>query len=331
MKKILKKFVSPRKRVLIKTLIKTLPERLKAMELDKFYIQTNGKLLYELRRATHRLEKSLTFEIRKVGGGINITQEILELLKLNEKRNFIDNFTLNWTKSVLIQQSNRLKKDITEFQIKDKKRIINSINKIETIINNNKTNSIIEQPKLYNISSINNKDLLHFFSTRHSVRSFKPVKIESEKIYLAVEIAKLTPTPCNKQSVKVSIIQDTDIIIKVLKLQGGIVGYEEQIFNLAVISTTREAYPGFYEKHSVFTEGALFGMNFIWGLHSQNISTVVLNWIGNFKKTKKLNDVLNLNKYYQPVFMVAFGYFKENVMIPTSPRQTTESFINIVS
>lgn len=326
----IRKLVSPRRIALIKSIMYSFPERLKSLDLNNIIITTNGKYLFELRRATHRLEKSLTFKVRKPGGGTNISQEILDLLTLNAKRNFADEFTLKWTLSVLQQQVIQLKNDLATFKEIKTEAIKETIDKIEPHLKNQNPQTSIKESKDEPAPQLSSEDLLHFFKSRHSVRSFKSIVVEHDAISKAIEIAKLTPTPCNKQAVKVSIVQNRKDIFNVLKLQGGIVGNEDQIFNIAVISSTREAYPGFNEKHSVYTEGALFGMNFIWGLHTQKISTVILNWVSSSKKTRNLNKILSLNKHYIPVFIVAFGYCQENIRIPGSPRQDTQSFLNII-
>lgn len=326
----IKNSISPRKRAIIKSMILSIPERFHGLDLNNFNIQTNNKYKFELRRAVHRLEKSLSFNPRRPAGGINISEEIIELLELNRKNKFADEFTLTWSYAVLNDQSNQLKADLRNPEAKDTEKIESLISKIENHIQINASAARSSLLKPISENNLEYDDLLSFVRSRHSIRSFTKDLINREALLKAIEIAKRTPSACNKQSVTVSILQGQELIHKALKIQGGLVGYENAISNLAVVSSTREAFPGFHEKHTVFTEGALFGMNFIWGLHAQGIATVVLNWTGAQSKAKSLNKLLNLNYLYQPVFLIAFGYASENVLVPGSPRMKPEDYLNIL-
>lgn len=319
-----------RQRSFLKSLLLSFPDRLRALDFRNISIRSNGKYLFEFRRAIHRLEKSLTFKVRREGGGINITNEILNLLELNKKYNFADDFSLTWAYAVLDQERDCLQSDKSNNPNSNNK-ITYTISLLDAVLDGLTIN---QKFKLNKIETGNYQflydELYSFMKSRKSIRSFKYDPISTDQIIKAIDIARLTPTPCNKQAGKISIIQDKKIIDKVLALQGGLVGYNEYVNNIAVISSTREAYPGFNEKQTVYVEGALLGMNFIWGLHIQNISTVVLNWTGNYSKTNKLNSILNLNKYYVPVYLIAFGYADNDTIVPLSPRQSSNDYLNMV-
>ncbi|MBT5878982.1 MAG: nitroreductase family protein [Rhodospirillaceae bacterium] len=80
-------------------------------------------------------------------------------------------------------------------------------------------------------------DLGEFFNARSSIRNFTPEKIDPKDLEKAVRWSQKTPSVCNRQSSRVYAIDGADDIKRLLDLQGGARGFQEQIPLLLVISS----------------------------------------------------------------------------------------------
>lgn len=177
---------------------------------------------------------------------------------------------------------------------------------------------------------VNNCENLNFkqiAEARHSVRYFKKdCKVDDEIFKEAVKIARLAPSACNRQSVRVKLINDKCIAEKILEIQGGTKGFANTENCVLIIS---DLYSYWYdaEMNTAFVDAGIFMMNLIYALKYKGIDSCPLIWDDNLQKREELNKILGLESNYMIVSILAVGYANEKAKILYSPRKDVESII----
>ena len=239
---------------------------------------------FRLIKIYHALEKSLAYRRQKKGAGKLVEHLLLMYLGPNMKNK---SFSEKVAEDVLI-----------EFNDKEK---INSKNEDEPPLGGAIAYSL----------ELMRKGVLEvpedFFFSRYSIREFDGVKIGSDKITRAIELASKTPSSCNRQPWFTYHLDDRKLISKVLCIQGGANGFAETIPNLVVISVDLRAYDTAVERYQGWIDGGMYGMSFVYACHSLGLGTCCLNWAKNTSDEKKLRSLLPIKKEHSVLMMVGVG------------------------
>jgi nitroreductase len=164
-------------------------------------------------------------------------------------------------------------------------------------------------------------------SNRVSVRNFSIIPVKSQTIYEAIEIAKKTPSACNRQPWKVRIIRDEKLLKDLLSLQAGLNGDARNLKVLLVI-TTMFNYSSFpKERYQGYTDTGMFCMSLIYALTSLGCATCPLNSNFNFKKDKIIRKMLKIGVDEGLVMFLAIGNYPETFKVPISQRDKISSKI----
>lgn len=173
----------------------------------------------------------------------------------------------------------------------------------------------IEKP-----SAFDEEEICRFFKSRSSVRDFSHEPVTEEQIRKALEFAALTPTACNRQSSRVYAFRNKDTQRKILDLQLGDQGWCGNADTIFII-TGVETYFGWYERSEVFIDGGLFAMNFVYGLHLQQIATCYKMFVRSPKIMKKFKSLCNIPDNETPIVLILAGHYLEKPSIsPKSHR-----------
>ena len=81
-----------------------------------------------------------------------------------------------------------------------------------------------------------------FARSRHSVRAYQDKNISDATIKAVVDLARTTPTSCNRQPNKTYVVGDKDKIMKIISWQGGGRGFAENANKLFIVTTAVEAF-----------------------------------------------------------------------------------------
>jgi len=177
--------------------------------------------------------------------------------------------------------------------------------------------------EIVQFSNINFSD---FARHRHSIRIFSDDEVDDEDIYKAVDIAKYTPSVCNRQGWHVHTYSDASQIKKLLSMQNGNTGFTDNIMKLIIITGNIKAFTK-YESNQVFTDGGLFAMNLIYSIHNLGLGTCPLNTCLPYTtetKIKKIGDIPNNERL---IMMLAVGHLKDEFKVAISQRKPTNEFL----
>lgn len=117
---------------------------------------------------------------------------------------------------------------------------------------------------------------LEFFTKRSSVRIFDDKAVDREDLEYAARAAQKSPAVCNRQFSRVYISTERDVIDQALLIQGGARGFGSTVPAVAVITTSIRTYWTAGERMQPWTDGGMFAMSFVLGLHARGLGSVCL-------------------------------------------------------
>ncbi|MCJ8349714.1 nitroreductase family protein [Moritella sp.] len=167
-------------------------------------------------------------------------------------------------------------------------------------------------------------------NARRSVRAFSAEPVASELLENVVRISQLSPSACNRQPVKVTIVSDPVLKQKLLSHQNGNVGFGHLAPHIAVILTDASCFFGATERHEPYVDGGLFSMSFILALKSHNISSCCLNWCVKPKADKAAHKLLALDPSLRIIMLIAIGYAPDETLVPRSPRRDLDDVLRVI-
>jgi nitroreductase len=176
----------------------------------------------------------------------------------------------------------------------------------------------------------NDKDFYNFSKSRHSVRDYCGELIDIAIINRVIDLAKYAPSVCNRQPVKVYYIDDKVKVDNILEVQGGLKGYDKNIYQLLVVVADRNYFYTVGERNQLYIDGGIFLMNLLYALHFYNIAACPAHWGMNSGKDKKIAKQLSLDKSEKVISLVSIGLPSQNFKTCKSNRRSTDELLRIV-
>lgn len=162
-------------------------------------------------------------------------------------------------------------------------------------------------------------DFESFVKSRTSVRNFSPDEVPFAKLQKAVDLARFAPSVCNRQSWKVHHITNQTLMRKLLIMQGGNGGFTDSINQLLIVTTDVHRFTKL-ESNQIFTDGGLFSMNLLLGLHAQGIGSCCLNTCVTYIVEKQIKKSAHIPDSERLIMMIGIGMLKENFEVAISDR-----------
>jgi nitroreductase len=276
-----------------------------------------------IRRSIHRIEKGLIVPNPKKDYALGYIYETCKLLNVTYID--LDEKSKNWALDVLDAYFKRADNTLDIIR-KSKKEFDNLKEQISLGIDTN-TKSIPFAHKELKGNNIKFSDFLKLTERRHSVRYFEDKLVDKKLIENAVSAGLQSPSACNRQPFEVLILQNKDIISKAVELPMGVKTFKDEIKNLAIVIGDLSSYSEERDRHIIYIDGGLFVMSFILGLESQGLSSCVINWPDIENREKSFYEQFKIPKYKRGICFVAFGYAKNNGLIPFSEKKEASDII----
>ena len=168
------------------------------------------------------------------------------------------------------------------------------------------------------------EDLKKLAIQRRSVRWYKQRKVPRNILDKAIEVAKLSPSACNRQAFEFRIYDDKELISKISDLPGGMTGYKENVPCLVVLTGDYSAYIEDRDRHLIYIDGSLAAMAFQFALETLGLSSCCANWPAVEYKDKKMQNLLNLRDDQRVIMLISVGFPDPRGLVPHSQKKSLD-------
>ena len=169
-------------------------------------------------------------------------------------------------------------------------------------------------------------DFRSVLSGRRSVREFADQPVGLARILPAIEMATRAPSVCNRQSSRVKVVTDRELIGPLLEIQGGMAGYALPPA-LLVVTSDASSFLEPTERNQPFVDGGLFAMCLLLALEYNGLASCPLNTMMPPSKEKQVRTILGLDRAERLVVFIAVGEFSSGVLVPKSFRVPVKDIV----
>lgn len=177
---------------------------------------------------------------------------------------------------------------------------------------------------------VQTKGFESFAKSRQSIRNFTGELISHDRLIKAIEIANTAPSVCNRQASNVYLIEDKNKIDEILAVQGGFVGYTENVSQLLIVTNDRKYYYTVGERNQFYIDGGLYLLNLLYALHYMKIANCPANWGKTAKDEKKLLPFIQIPESEKIICLIPIGEATESFNTTLSKRRPAEETMIIL-
>lgn len=168
-------------------------------------------------------------------------------------------------------------------------------------------------------------NLKEFLNSRSSVRNFSDKEVELNKIQQAIELARNTPSVCNRQSWKVHLFEG-EKMKTLLKMQGGNGGFTDSVNKVMIVTVDVRKFTKM-ESNQIYVDGGLFSMNLLLALHYNKIATCTLNMCKPFTELNDIAQFAGIPKNERIILMIALGNYLDDFEVAVSPKKAVDEIL----
>ena len=165
------------------------------------------------------------------------------------------------------------------------------------------------------------RDLRAFFESRHSIRDFAAEPVPLEQLATAVDLARRTPSVCNRQGWKVHVYSDRTRKAAILECQNGNRGFGEQLAHVLIVTADLSAFVSIGERNQGWIDGGMFAMSLVYALHSLGLGTCCLNCSNTAAEDLRLRATAEIPPSESPIMMIGVGPLPERFRVACSARK----------
>lgn len=268
----------------------------------------------------HSIEKGLSNINPKMGFGKRPVKNLVDLLNEYVKLGYpLEDSQVKAGVSTLKKYIEVHKQN--DFDVSWLEQQINNLNGI-------KDNDLggVEKSLVINYKNLENKNFEEIAYTRKSIRDFSDEEILYSTIEKALKIAETTPSVCNRQPWRVHIIQNKELIDKVLTIQGGFRGFGSNIQYLIGICADFRYLSGPKEKDQGYFDSGLYTMNLVYGLTSLGVANCIINGQFTIKEDKQIRKILELGEFEKITAFIVTGSYPEEFYWTKSLRDDYSTY-----
>jgi nitroreductase len=270
----------------------------------------------------HRIEKGLALPDPRPGFGVQVLQEIMELVARLEQASGRFFHSLGARSTLQAYRDNAV---CTE----DMARTIDAFN--AGIDSASLPPAGITPVSLADIRADAGIDFAAFARSRYSVRDYTGDPIPEEALREAVAIAMKSPRVCNRGTARCHAILDRATMDKALSFQNGNIGFGDKAGAVLIITSDRRGFLDYSERNQCWIDGGLFAMTLCYALHAQGYGTCMLNWSVTADKDKALREAIPIPEHEAIITFMSVGVMKPEFRVATSPREAVDTAFSVIA
>jgi nitroreductase len=160
---------------------------------------------------------------------------------------------------------------------------------------------------------------------RRSVRLFDDVPVDRSTVERAVEIGLQAPSACNRQSLRLVLVDDPDLRKKVAAVPMGTAGFASQIPLIAVLVGQLRGYEHERDRHAIFVDGGLFSMGFALALEGLGLNSCCINWPDLDQKEQAMRQLITMDPDERVIMLIAIGHGTQGQLVPRSHKRDVKA------
>lgn len=283
-------------------------------------IQKNRENYFLLVRNIHRIEKGLLMRPRRNVFGKDYIEETMVCFEgvINNSNLDFENPQLKWFNDVLENYFEAINSDPLLSKLKI------DFEKIKVKVSNSKS-SLKSIPYFRKeFTNISYEDFYKLTKIRRSVRWFSSKSVERSIIDKAILAAIQSPSACNRQPFEYRIIDDPELINKIVELPMGTKGYSHSIPVMIVAIGNLDAYFDERDRHLIYIDSSLANMTLMLALETLGLSSVPINWPDIENREKQMDNFFNLKPYQRTIMCMGVGYPDPEGMVAFSEKRSLD-------
>lgn len=281
-------------------------------------LRQSGRLEFLLRRNIHMAEKGLTMRPRRKTFAVAYIEETVELASklVRQDPPILSPEVENWAREVL----DRYFEATSASEDAVIARALAQYELIEWNTDGDHTSG--PHAPFTDELPVGIDDVLALAKRRKSVRWFRQEPVPHDAVDRAMQVAAEAPSACNRQPFTFRVFDDPEMVQKVAAIPMGTAGYGHNLPAIAVIVGDLSAFIDERDRHLIYTDGCLAAMSFIFGLESQGIASVCINWPDIAERDRRMGKLLGLASHERVVMLVGFGYADATGDTPFSAKRS---------
>ena len=148
--------------------------------------------------------------------------------------------------------------------------------------------------------------------SRHSMRHFSSEPVDIGRVKRAVTLAQQTPSACNRQGWRTIIIDDKDIIKKVLENKNGNEGFGQEFDKLLLVVTDLRYFNKDRELFQPYIDGGMYAQSVLYALHFEHIAACPLSASLKREQEEHIRSILQLPEAEVPILLIGIGNYPED-------------------
>ena len=162
-----------------------------------------------------------------------------------------------------------------------------------------------------------------FAASRHMVRHFAGTA-KRKALEEAIRLATTAPSSCNRQPVRVHVVENREKMERLLARQGGTRGFGGDAGHVLLVTADRSTVRWGWERNDIWINGGIFAMNLCHALHWEGIAHCLLHWSVPPEADREAHRLLGIPASEAIVSLVACGMPPEEFDVAASPRRGLE-------
>ena len=173
---------------------------------------------------------------------------------------------------------------------------------------------------------VSTTEIEKLFNTRHSIRNFSDEEVDHNLLRKAIILAQRAPSACNRQGVRVYVINHKDATV-FKEWMNGTGGFEQAIKEFVLITAKRSVYMP-HEINQYIVSASMYAAYLSLALHAYGLGacvvqrSVVIN-----EKWERIRKILDIPGDEQAICLLGIGNLKDEYCVPVSHRLSEEVFV----
>jgi len=282
---------------------------------------TSDTGIYQIIRQYHRLEKAMSKEFFDSSRGKRAAITLLKLLEKNRESNVRNNiqYSVAWKvldKYIVLDETRH-----SALRERLDKIFIHRTEELTVGVERTLKNDFLK-------GAGSNFQVLS--NSRKSIRYFSRKEVPDTIVLNALDIAKKTPSVCNRQGWHTWLIKDKSIISEFRKVHNGFAQKRQNLQTLLVITFDMSAFDYPVERNQGYVDGGLYSMSVLYALTSLGVASCPLNSNLHLSDKKRFKKLIGISDNYRIVMFIAVGNYLEENVSPISYRSPVKDKMTIV-